>query len=238
MDPPKLSGEGLGYYVASCHRWLEKNKLRPRIVQVERIGKAEYLTLAESDYSSSKLGIGIEHPAGPSAEYERETRTEVKRQMEPIRQLSLAFVAGERRAGWLFMPGKTTEGRMPPTERRLRMVVDIPKDLVKLSIHVHKVFLGPDLGVLPGAAFKKQMTNLDLTRSKLDDADTNRFYEEYEDKEPRHYRLIKTRMRNLLYQGWAEELAVDIPKSRRDCCRDAKKQETNERKQQKVFSND
>ncbi len=200
-------------WVAFCHRLLHKNKLLPRIAHVERMGKAEYLTLAESDYLSSKLGLGFEHPAGPSAEYERETRAEAKRRMGSLRQLSLAFVAGDRRAGWFFMPGESTEGRMAPTERRLRIVVDVPKELDKLAIHVHKVFLGPDLGLLDGATFSKQVEYLNKTWQTLTTADV--LYKEYEGTMPRHYRLIKTRMRNLLFQGWAEELAVDIPKSKK-----------------------
>lgn len=199
-------------WVAFCHGLVAKQELLPHIVQVERMGRAEYLTLAESDYSSSKFGIGFEYPAAPlSSEIESETRTEAKRRMGSLRQLSLAFVAGDRRAGWLFMPGKTTEGKMAPTERRLRMVVDVPKKLKTLAIHVHKVFLGPDLGVLDGAAFSKQVENLDKTRQALPRAD--KLYEEYKETMPKHYRLIKTRMRNLLYQGWAEEIPVDMPKS-------------------------
>jgi hypothetical protein len=198
---------------AFCHRLLEKREFLPQIVYVERMGRAEYLTLAEADYSSSKFGIGIKHPAGPSAEWATETRREDKRKMESLRQLSLAFVAGERRAGWLFMPGKTTEGKMAPTERRLRMVVDVPKELETLAIHIHKVFLGPDLGILDGAALSKQIENLKKTRKTLTRADD--LYEEHEKTMPSHYRLIKTRIRNLLYQGWAEEFEVDIPKSKK-----------------------
>ena len=33
---------------------------------------------------------------------------------------------------------------------------------------------------------------------------------------PTHYRLMKSRMRNLLYQGWSEELAVHIPRYETD----------------------
>ena len=98
---------------------------------------------------------------------------------------------------------------MPPTERRLRMVVDIPDKMSKLAIHVHKLFLGPNLRILPGASLERQMNNLNRARQTLTDGDD--LYEEYK-KQPKHYRLIKTRMRNLLYQGWAEEINVDIPK--------------------------
>jgi hypothetical protein len=199
-------------WVGFCHRLLAEQELLPHIVHVERMGRAEYLTLAESDYSSSKLGIGFEHPAGPSAELATETRREAKRRMGSLRQLSLAFVAGKRRAGWLFMPGKTTEGKMAPTERRLRIVVDVPKELNTLAIHVHKVFLDPELGVLDGAAFSKHVDYLDKTRETLPRAD--KLYQKYKETMPKHYRLIKTRIRNLPYQGWANEIVVDMPKSK------------------------
>jgi hypothetical protein len=198
-----------GDWVAFCHRWLAKKKLFPRIVHVERMGKAEYLILAEADYSTTEFGIGAQHPVGVSAKWGVKTRKEAGLLTATVRPLSLAFVAGYRRAGWLFMPSKTREGRMPPTERRLRMVVDVPEKLSKLAIHIHKVFLGPDLGVIPGAAFVKQVENLDRARQTLTEGD--KLYKKYRSTEPRHYRLIKTRMRNLLYQGWAEEIVVDIP---------------------------
>jgi len=213
--PPKsaeIKEEDPSDWVAFCHRWLEDKKLFPCIVHVERMGKAEYLILAESGYATTELEIGGVPPVGPSAKVGLKAHEEAKRLMAMVRPLSLAFVAGDRRAGWLFMPSKTREARMPPTERRLRMVVDIPKDLVKLSIHVHKVFLGPDLGILPGAILARQVDNLGRTRELLTEAD--QLYEKYKATEPGYYRLIKTRMRNLLYQGWAEEIPVEIPAKR------------------------
>lgn len=208
LRPPRIKKcEDPEDWVARCHIWLEKNKLRPRIIHVERMGKAEYLILAEADYLSSEFGIGAALPAGLSAEMGVEKRKEIEQLKASVRPLSLAFVAGDRRAGWLFMPSKTREGRMPPTERRLRMVVDIPRRLSKLGIHIHKVFLGPDLGILSDAAFANQMANLSLARQKLSEAEQEQFYEKYKG---RHWRLIKSRMRNLLYQGWSEEIVVDV----------------------------
>ena len=196
-------------WVAFCHRWLSMKGLFPHIVHVERMGKAEYLILAESDHSLSKFEIGAAYPPFVSGELAGETGKRAARRMTSVQPLSLAFVAGDRRAGWLFMPSKTSEGKMPPTERRLRMVVDVPQSLSKLAVHVHKLFLGPDLEVLEGAAFSKQVENLDQTRRLLTEAD--KFYDKYKEMSPGHYRLIKTRMRNLLYQGWAEEIPVVIP---------------------------
>ncbi|MHC4807573.1 MAG: hypothetical protein ACYTBX_15125 [Planctomycetota bacterium] len=208
LCPPTIPKGGLVDCVALCHRWLEKNKLRPRIIQVERMSQGEYLILGEGSYSGTEFQVGGAHPAGVSGSLKAGTARKTEGLMAKVRPLSLAFVAGERRAGWLFMPGKITEGRMPPTERRLRMVVDIPKDLVKLGIHVHKLFLDADLRILPGATFAKQVDNLDRTRQILTEGDKS--YKKYKE-EPRHYRLIKTRMRNLLHQGWSEETVVDIP---------------------------
>ena len=195
-------------WVAFCHSWLKRKNLFPHIVHVERMGKTEYLILAEEDYSSSRFGISGTYPGGPTAEFGVESREEAKLKTAKVRPLSLAFVAGDRRAGWLFMPTKTREGRMPPTERRLRMVVDIPHKMSKLAIHVHKLFLGPDLRILPGASLERQMNNLNRTRQALTDGD--HLYYKYKEQ-PKHYRLIKTRMRNLLHQGWSEEISVDIP---------------------------
>lgn len=199
--------------VAYCHVRLEKKNLLPYIVHVERMGAAEYLNLTEKDYSASKFGISGAYPGLPSAELGLESRKEAQLQTAMVRPLSLAFIAGKRRAGWLFMPTKTREGKMLPTERRLRMVVDVPKNMLKLSVHVHKIFLRPDLSILPDASLTKQMRNLKKAREYLTEADD--LYEKYKEQ-PKLYRLIKTRMRNLLYQGWAEEITVDIPGKTRD----------------------
>lgn len=215
-------------WVGFCHRLLDKKGLFPHIVQAERMDQGEYLILGEGSYLGTELQVGGTHPIGLTGSLEMETKKKTESLTAKVRTLSLAFVAGEQRAGWLFMPGKTTEGRMRPTERRLRMVVDVPKEMKKLTIHVHKVFLGPDLGTLEGASFKKQMANLRKTRDTL--IKTNKPIKagqttESSDWYPKHYRLTKTRMRNLLFQGWSQEIVVDIPQSKRDCCPDTKKQE-------------
>jgi hypothetical protein len=200
--------------VGFCHRWLARKELFPRIIQVERMGQGEYLILGEGTYSGTEFQVGGSDLASASGTLKAGTSRKTEGLTAKVRPLSLAFVAGERRAGWLFMPGKTTEGRMRPTERRLRMVVDVPKQMSKLTIHVHKLFLDSDLDILPGATFKEQMENLRQTRHTL--IATNKFPESSQAREsprwfPRQHRLIKTRIRNLLYQGWSEEIFVDIP---------------------------
>jgi hypothetical protein len=102
------------------------------------------------------------------------------------------------------------EGFMRPTERKLRMVVDIPVHMKKLGIHVHKLFLDSDLRVIPNTDFASQMDSLRQTRKKL--TETDKFYnDEQWNKESMFYPIIKTRIRNLLYQGWSEEIVADIP---------------------------
>ncbi len=221
MKPPKINEVDMEDPVASCHTWLAINNLHPRIINVERMGKTEYLILAEGDYRGSEFGISGGYPIGGlSAGLKLTSEQKDELVTATVRPLSLAFIAGNRRAGWLFMPGKTRKGRsrMSPTERRLRMVVDIPKKLSMFTIHVHKVFLDPDLGVLPDARFSKQMKNLDTSRRLLKDADP--LYEKYKARKRRypsltHYRLIKSRMRNLLHQGWSEEIVVNIPQKQK-----------------------
>jgi hypothetical protein len=198
-----------------CHNLLRRNRLCPCIVHVERLGQAEYSILAEGLYSGTELQLGGVHPAGVSGSAKigaSRTTGGLKAEAQPI---SLAFVAAEQRAGWLFMPSKTQEeNRMRPTERRLRMVVDIPEKSSKLAIHIHKIFLDAELGILSDASFKNQMEDIDITRQLLSKADG--WYEISEARKPscpspRHYRLRKSRMRNLLYQGWSEEIVVGIP---------------------------
>ena len=233
-EPPDIKKEGVKDPVAFCHGWLAKNKLLPRLVYVERLGEAEYLVLGGADYLRSRYQIevavplGVSGRAGGTGEYE--TRKLVERLRASIRPLSLAFAAGDQRAGWLFMPSKTGKEKMPPTERRLRMVVDIPKDLSKLGVHIHKLFLGPDLQILSEVNFAKQVASLNLARWKLNEAEEGykKYYEDAYEKakelpprvarnlsryypSPRHWRIVKSRMRNLLCQGWSEELVVDVP---------------------------
>jgi hypothetical protein len=204
--------------VAFCHNWLTKNKHCSRIVHVERMGQTEYSILAEGLYSGTEFQLGGIHPAGVSGSVKIGSGRTSKGLKAKTRPLSLAFVAGERRAGWLFMPSKTEEeDKMPPTERRLRMVVDIPENASKLAIHIHKAFLDANFGILSNASFKKQMDDMDLARQILTQAD--KWYEKSEERDPScpspgHYRLRKSRMRNLLYQGWSEEIVVDIPTER------------------------
>jgi hypothetical protein len=201
-------------FVGFCHRWLARKRLLPRIIQVERMGQGEYLILGEGSYSGTEFQVGGAHPAGFSGNLRAGTARKTEGRTAKVLPLSLAFVAGERRAGWLFMPGKTTEGKMSPTERRLRMVVDVPAEMSILTIHVHKLFLDRDLDILPGATFEDQMANLQQTRRIL--IYTNKPCESCQAREsprwfPNECRLIKTRVRNLLHQGWSEEIVVDIP---------------------------
>lgn len=194
--------------VAVCHWWLRKNKLRPRIVQVERMNPGEYSVLSQGDYSSGELQAGFSGVGNVGGGFKIGGSKKKESVSARVRPLNLAFVAGYARAGWLFMPSSAEQGRMRPTERRLRMVVDIPKKMEKLSVHAHKIFLDGELQVVGDADFAHQMQNLKEVRRELGESDV--FWEHF-GREERHYRLIKTRIRNLLHQGWSDETVIEIP---------------------------
>ncbi len=206
----------LGYYVARCHDWLEVNHLRPLIVHIERMSRAEYQILGESNRFSTEAELGLTY-AVASAKLGSATEKLLSEQMARMQSLNLAFVAGYHRAGWLFMPAEITSDHMPPTERRLKMVVDVPDDLLRLGIHIHKLFLDDRLRILGDSTLARQVAGYQEARSLLDDAE--RLYPDESNDgnggDEKSYRFVKTRMRNMLYQGWPEEIVVDIPRSPR-----------------------
>ena len=134
----------------------------------------EYSIFAKGDYSDFGLQVGAIHPAGVAAKIDAE-RTQQKNNIKAgVQPLNLTFVAGDLRAGWLFMP---IDGPMHPTERKLRMVVDIPVNMKKLGIHVHKTFLGKDLRpIAQNTDFASQMNSLKLTRALLNK--TDKYYDD------------------------------------------------------------
>jgi len=204
VNRPKLR-EGTDC-IAKCHVWLEENRLCPRIIQVERMKEGEYLISAEGGYSGFGLQAGGGLSSEVSASIEAEAAKKDTSMRAKVQPCSLAFVAGNMRAGWLFMP---LQGRMRPTERRLRMVVDVPKNMTKLGIHVHKLFLDSGLHVIPSADFLAQGAGHWLNQWVLVTSDS--LYERLMKTDAVLYGLVKTRIRNLLSQGWSEEIVVDIP---------------------------
>jgi hypothetical protein len=168
----------------------------------------EYSILANRDYEELGLQVSATHPAGVSAQIDAERAKKMNQFKAEVQQFNLAFVAGDLRAGWLFMPIK---GLMRPTERKLRIVVDIPVHMKKLGVYVHKIFLDASLHpITQNTDFASQMDSLKQTRSLL--TKTDKFYDDEQwNQEPMFYPLIKTRIRNLLYQGWSEEIVADIP---------------------------
>ena len=202
-EDPKKSN-----YLIECYRWLLKQKLLPRIIQVERMSPSEYYNLSQGDYSGTDLQLSSVLSANMSGSVRMGAAKKDESLAAKVQPLNLAFVAGERRAGWLFMPSYTEGGRMRPTERRLRMVVDIPKKMKKLVIHIHKSFLDSDLQIIPETDFGNQMQNLEQNLKEFAALDAH--YEGYE-KERVLNRLVTTRMWNLFYQSWSEEIPVDIP---------------------------
>ncbi len=209
LTPPELTRkDGISNYIARLHGWLKRNHLCPRIVQVERMNPGEYSILANRDYEELGLQVSATHPAGVSAQIDAERAKKMNQFKAEVQQFNLAFVAGDLRAGWLFMPIK---GLMRPTERKLRIVVDIPVHMKKLGVYVHKIFLDASLHpITQNTDFASQMDSLKQTRSLL--TKTDKFYDDEQwNQEPMFYPLIKTRIRNLLYQGWSEEIVADIP---------------------------
>ena len=204
VNRPKLR-EGMDC-IAKCHVWLEENRLCPRIIQIERLGEGEYLISAQGGYSGFGLQVGGTLSSEVSASIGSEAAKKDTSMGAKIQPCSLAFVAGNTRAGWLFMP---LEGRMRPTERRLRMVVDVPKNMTKLGVHAHKLFLDSGLQIIPGADFLGQGAGHWLNQWVLVESDS--LYEPLVKTDPALYGLVKTRIRNLLFQGWSEEIVVDIP---------------------------
>jgi hypothetical protein len=204
-----LANRAPAYDVANVFdSWLQKKDLLPRIVQVERMNPGEYSVLAQGNYSSYDLQGAAAFPSGVSGSVRFAGSSQKEGMGAKVQPLNLTFVAGERRAGWLFMPLKSENGKMPPTERKLRMVVDIPAKLKRLGIYVHKAFLDENFHIISGSDFTNQMDNREQARKLLKQSDS--FYEQYKDEQVLD-RIITTRIRNLLNQGWSEEIVVDIP---------------------------
>jgi hypothetical protein len=189
-----------------CHLWLLKNNLVPKLVYVESLGDSRYLLDSESvttGYDTNlsigikKLGIGTGQSGSEAA---HKSKAEIK-------VISLSFAAGERRAGWFFM--REGDNEMRPVEYRVRMIVDIPKSLGKVDIHVHKTFIGKNGEIV--SYFSEQTENLHKARKTLDaienEADDRNLYPNYT-----YWQLVKSRVRNLLSLGWSERIVIDIPK--------------------------
>ncbi|MGB7582448.1 MAG: hypothetical protein WBL85_08390 [Sedimentisphaerales bacterium] len=213
LTPPillhKADKDAISNYIARLHEWLADSKLCPRIVLVERMEEGEYLISTQGEYSGYGFRGGGALPLGMSASVEAEAEKKNAVKNATVQPCDLAFVAGNSRAGWLFRPSTREQNSMSPKERRLRMVVDIPKGMTKVGIYVHKLFLDSDLQVIPSTDFLNEVANHWLNQWALFQSDS--LYETLMENDPALYGLIKTRIRNLLSQGWSEEIVADIP---------------------------
>lgn len=198
-------GRGKAAY-GLCHAALDTYHLLPRLVKVESLGDTIFAGSRQvSDYAG---GVNVKsQPAAIAAK--AETSDAVAE--ESVSLTTLSFAAGSRRAGWFFMArsGKT----MSPVERRVRLVIDLPINLKRLEVHVHKSFLDEKDALLSG--FSDQLDKSIRARNLLDRIemefptdpgcpDTQLFCS------PTQWQLTKTRARNLSDHAWSERLLVDV----------------------------
>jgi len=221
-DPPTTPPTPLDS-VALAHAYLATHGLMPRIVNVEPIDEGELVRSANvtADLTGASVGIGIKGEVGLDYGSSKSDVNGVKR--ERVLNYSLAFAAGSNRAGWLFFPQSGDSGarQMRPTERRVQMVVDVPKGLRDLALHVHKEFLDDSLLPIKGASFSEQMESLNKARLLLSEVEDD-YPEEARSRRngaigaddyatATNWRLAKSRVRNALHQSWSEELIAAIP---------------------------
>lgn len=227
--------EWLGYEdpYAGCRGWLDDNYLLPKLVYVEPLPNPRYILESGADLSAYDIGAEVPTPKG-SVQAAYQSKVISARREASIRFSALSFAAGPRRAGWFFMKSEG-DHEMRPIETRLRMVVDIPRHLKKLEIHVHKaflsktfwdkVFLRDDYQLL--TPFEQQTRYLHDAREILNEleAQVDRLKEIRQLSEPErtremrraetfpsttYWQLAKSRVRNLQSLGWSDRLLVDV----------------------------
>ena len=212
----------------SCHRWLTTNHLVPKLVHVEPLGDSRYVMLSQGEETAHDIGLDVNAGTHGNLRSGQKGSDSGLTKNADIRLTAISFSAGERRAGWFFR-GDTESKTMRPLERRLRMVVDIPRDLTDLELHVHKAFL--DKNNINLASFSEQTKDLHGTRWLIDDIEhdvdgklgttqceqaiKSGAVSQRETCYPSetYWQLTKSRVRNLLSLGWSERLIVHIPDS-------------------------
>lgn len=210
--------------IGAMHHYLAANGLLPKIVHVDPLDEGELfdqLTLtASSTRTGLSLGATLPNVSALASGAVGSTGAQGERSQQ-INPLSVAFAAGDSRAGWLFFPsqGNSNSAISKPTERRFRMIVDIPKSLKLVAMHVHKMFTDRELQ--PIASFREQLADLNLARQLLSqsegdypDVPTIRELNDpvgpIDFRSPAYWELMKSRMRNILYQGWSENLSFEL----------------------------
>jgi hypothetical protein len=213
-------------YEGWMHHYLISNGLLPRIIHVEPLDEGELFNQLDLETSSTRLATAL-GTILPKTEgvftgaYGSTAASGEKSQL--VNPLSLAFAAGSNRAGWVFLPSKAHADSpiLRPTERRIRMVVDIPKGLSSVALHVHKVFTDESLRPIKAAPFDKQLRKLNQARYLLSESEED-FPKDFTQLHPRdavratnfktttNWELMKSRMRNILYEGWSEALSFEM----------------------------
>lgn len=200
-------GKGDAAY-GMCHTALDAYYLLPKLVKVESLGDTIFAgTRQQSDY-----GVGGKLKSKPvTMEAEGATGADVVE--EDVAPTTLSFAAGSRRAGW-FLMAKGKDGKtMNPVERRVRLVIDVPIQLKRLEVHVHKSFLDSNENLASG--FGDQLDKSIRARNLLDRIEglypsDPKCPAEQLFCSPTQWQLTKTRARNLSDHAWSERLIVDV----------------------------
>lgn len=207
----------------SCHRWFMDHHLLPKLVHVEPLGDSRFVMINQGETTAHDVGVDMRAGTYGSLRAGQEGSDAGLTKNADIQLTSISFAAGAARAGWLFRgpTGSTASTPMRPLERRLRMVVDIPKHLKDLELHVHKSFLNDENTNL--TPYSQHTEGLRRTRWLLDDIekdldacpgeDSAISYREKCYPSDTHWQLSKSRVRNLLSLWWSERLVVHVPES-------------------------
>lgn len=211
-----------------CHGWLMEKYLLPKLVHVEPLGDSRYVMINQGAETSHDIGLELNAGRYGKVDTGQKANDAELAKQAHIRLTAISFAAGERRAGWFFR-GDSQSSSMRPLERRLRMVIDIPVNLKKLELHVHKLFLDKNNKNL--AKFPEQTRGLHSSRWLLDEIEDDvegklghdRCDTAIQEKRisrqehcypsETYWQLTKSRVRNLISLGWSERLVIDVPET-------------------------
>jgi hypothetical protein len=221
--------------VADRHRFLQEKDLCPRIVYVEPLDDGEVVNANFQNNRANSEAFSLGAPIGAFAASIGASRSHMElagTEYTDVDYPSLAFVAGPFRAGWSFSPQPINNSyksefrrSMKRVQRQVRMVVDVPRNLERLTLFVHKTFLNDSSKPIKEAAFSKQLRELNRLRATLDVLENM-----YPGKQKEgasflevgtindtnfisrtHWSLAKSRVRSSLAATWSDELDITIP---------------------------
>lgn len=190
-----------------CHAFLSNQHLTPKLVHVDSLDEGDFTMTVRRDAGNVEQKAGIGGLFGQS----KSTKNEAIDVTQDIQFTSLAFTAGEHRAGYFFLR-RGESGLIRPVEQRIHLVLDIPKDIERFEIHVHKTFF--DRNDLPISTFGKQTRDASKARKLVKDIEAQ-YPSESNPKDLFQtlaiWQMAKTRARNLYQQGWSERIVVFVP---------------------------